>query len=565
MLESRVDSLRRNLLAVMPSQRDIVTIMNTTKTWWAIWFDKPTMNGAENNQSSMVDLCFSSLATRSPSFIGRALMLIVTSLQQLPLDFDYSLLSLHSSTPDLIDQYFSMVSSLVTSNDELIGNADGLECLTLQGLFFCNAGKPRRAFLSFRRALEAAQLMGLHRGVRLPDTEFVPSSAERLNNLWWTIYEADRFIPSILGLPYGIANKHCNLETKTLEGRNVSQEQIYLRKICVIKTDIIDRNQASKVPGYAATQEIDEKLERLARTMSPSWWDMSNPIWPKDSTSLARRFHRAMVQFWHHEVESLLHLPFMLLSATEPRYSYNKAICLKASRKMIDLYLALRENFTGGFVCKVTDFQVFIATVIILLGLLQATVKDAGDQQHADDGDWHVIDRVISFLGNPKANIDESVATQGLKVLQRLTSIGRDNGRCGGSLRLAIPYFGTISIARGSKYQDAKVTQVNGTRKNHGPVDADGWGQNQIQNSRFASPPLDNSNQHQQHYVDEFSPPGDSFNIEFASNSAIPPFGATNLDSVLEDNIIPLDDLAAYQTLPEFDQDIWENWDFSVE
>jgi len=77
------------------------------------------------------------------------------------------------------------VQAHVTSNDELVSSVDGLECLILQAVFHVNAGNPRRAWLSFRRALNIAQMIGIHRST---------STIEGGKNLWNQILHGDRYL-----------------------------------------------------------------------------------------------------------------------------------------------------------------------------------------------------------------------------------------------------------------------------------------------------------------------------------------------------------------------------------
>ena len=556
--ESQQDSVRRLLLNAMPSQKDILTIVAATETWWTIWFDKSETPNANFDVYSIMNLCFSNLATRSISFIGRALLLVSASLQQLSHDYDHNRLSLPLSPQDLIEQHSFMVSSLVTSNDELVGNADGLECLILQGLNFCNAGKPRRALLSFRRALDVAQLLGLHRGVWLNNKSTTAESLKRLNDVWWTIFEADRFIPLVLGLPYGIANKDCDLEVRNLEGSNISHEEVYIRKISIINADIIDRNQASKVPRYEATQEINGKLERLAKEMPQSWWEIPTTAWPTDSPSLARLYTRVMAQFWHYEIEALLHLPFMLRSATESCFNQDKSICLNAARKMVSHYFLLREQFAPGFVCKLTDFQVFTGAVILVLHLIGA-VSSKGDveQEWQNVQDWQIVDKMIMFLRDPKASIDNSVATQGLKILQTLAAIGRADKRYSGSLKLAIPYFGTIAIARGLKVQDATTVQASEQQPT--------WQSSSIGSEIRHMSPVSQAGvlNDEQQYQSRWQPLEDPYHIDFALNSVFP-VANENENLLPDDFTIPEDEMEAFESMFEFDQEVGQNWNFTM-
>ena len=50
--------------------------------------------------------------------------------------------------------------NLVCTNEELLGSTEGIECIVLEGLFQYSGGNMRRAWLAFRRALMAGQLMG---------------------------------------------------------------------------------------------------------------------------------------------------------------------------------------------------------------------------------------------------------------------------------------------------------------------------------------------------------------------------------------------------------------------
>jgi hypothetical protein len=108
----------------------------------------------------------------------------------LPLSFSTTELQLYPSVEARLDKYLSTVQALITSDDELVSTIDGLECLILQGLFHLNAGNPRRAWLTFRRALNICQLMGIHKknGSSIPGGE----------KMWYQIVQADRYLVSCM-------------------------------------------------------------------------------------------------------------------------------------------------------------------------------------------------------------------------------------------------------------------------------------------------------------------------------------------------------------------------------
>ena len=606
--ESQFRELRRSLMTMMPSPEDIKKILMATETCWAIWFDDYPDSGTEASRIALFRDRFSSFNTSHPSFIARALLLITTSIQQLPADFDYSEISLPFPPQELMEKQLSQTSAMVTSNDELVGTLEGLECLVLQGVCWSNAGKPRRAWLCFRRALDVAQIMGLHR-CRVPPKDLDAAMLTRLRHVWWIMFEADRSLAVILGLPYGIPNQHCDFAD--VEDEAITREEVFKRKLSIIAGDLIDRDQATKNPSFIATQEIDEKLERLARSMPDSWWETPSAPWPTDPRALGRQDSRLMAQFWHYQMESLLHLPFMLRSATDHRFEYNKSVCLKASREMIRRYICLREQTTtASFVCKIIDFQAFTSVIILILNLLGPQPASPSPcirySNHSNAQDWQVVDRVVSLLSDPSAAIDEAVATQGIKVIRTLSAIGRNLGphaSTSGAMKLAIPYFGTISIARGSKFYqhshptpppDSTVeTPPQQLRRPYSDQNLDYPAAvsripavpailSRTSPSSTPSNVADHIHIQNETPINNFMPANDqAFHIEFSPSCSLasaymPPLTASATAAAIDTNLndftnaqdfqlTPEDERIMMQTFYELNQNVGENWNISLE
>jgi hypothetical protein len=95
--------------------------------------------------------------------IANVLLCIAVSMQQLPSTLDFGSIQMCYSVKDSVEEYTSTVTSLVTSDDEIAASIEGLECLALLGKICLNAGKLRRAWLSLRRAMNMAEIIGLHR------------------------------------------------------------------------------------------------------------------------------------------------------------------------------------------------------------------------------------------------------------------------------------------------------------------------------------------------------------------------------------------------------------------
>jgi hypothetical protein len=189
---SKNDRLRQSLIELFPSQEDINLITKESNCWLIVYAmnqraESKGSFGGMRNCLMFSTFSLTELRKSQPIFIARSLLYIAVCLQQLPSDFDVSRLHLSPSIEARMDRYISTVQGLITSDDELVSSIEGLECLVLQGMYHINGGSPRRAWLTFRRALNVGQLMGIHRG---------PEVVEGGRDMWHQIVQGDRYLVS---------------------------------------------------------------------------------------------------------------------------------------------------------------------------------------------------------------------------------------------------------------------------------------------------------------------------------------------------------------------------------
>ncbi len=189
--------------------------------------------------------------------------------------------------------------------------------------------------------------------------------------------------------------------------------------------------------------------------MPQRWWDIPPHLLKEQGQETALNYDRAMAQIWFFQLQSLLHMPFMLRASTERRYDYNKFICLKSSREMLWRYLALRHAGYRSFCCKMVDFAALTATVTLFLDLLES--PSGSDQQQKDTDRGLIVDVLTSMEALSRGEKD-IVATQSVNVIRSLQAVDSPSGGNTGNLKLTIPYFGTINIARPSRPQLPKST-----------------------------------------------------------------------------------------------------------
>lgn len=168
-----------------------------------------------------------------------------------------------------IDKCLKIVDELVLSNDELTNNIDGIECLLMQSKHNSNNGRIKRSWMCFRRGLFFAQLLGFHRrSINLP-----PVETQRRSTVWKALYQGDRYMSLLLGLPYGASYRHCEMEPPEQAGA-----ERYVFRLANIMGDVIDRNLNPSADGnYMETVRIEGDMMELADSMPSEWWNGEFP------------------------------------------------------------------------------------------------------------------------------------------------------------------------------------------------------------------------------------------------------------------------------------------------
>ncbi|KAL9473849.1 hypothetical protein ACSS6W_008229 [Trichoderma asperelloides] len=449
-----------------------------------------------------------------------------------------------------------IVINNVTTNDELIGSMDGLECVMLEGLFHGNWGNLRREWMTTRRAMVLAQLMALHKGPENHQPLKVLDPTQRHifpAHLWFRIVSADRYVSMMLGLPQGSLDR--GMASEALLANDTPMGRLE-RLECIIASRILERNEsgASLTDSLAVTHQIDLELQRVAKVVPAKWWLV--PALTEAMADPEAMFYattRLMNQIFHYGMLIHLHLPYMLSfspAGSQPHngdgrgarasassaqsfgttYSgagqachhhhskaeYSKVTCVNASRDVLSRYIAYRSVNHVAFCCRSVDFFALTASMALLLAHLDnhsARARALAMEDTAVDGigvatggmDGVQLNYSADFLGHSRLsdrgmmeqvleNMDhvsqasaDVVSRKSAEVLRRLlemeseaaagtsdytatpddgTGTGMaeledecdslDPGRstatsveqCEGVLKMCIPYFGTIKIAK---------------------------------------------------------------------------------------------------------------------
>lgn len=241
----------------------------------------------------------------------------------------------------------------------------------------------------------------------------------------------------------------------------LSQEDHYHMHLYHISGLILARNQEDFTHSFSTTQRIGELLDSLAEQMPPTWWEIPTSI-PVDRTKEASSgFERVMCQIWHFELETLVHLPFMLRAATDRRYEHSHVSCLNASRNLIKRWISIRESQITLLFSNLLEFEAFTAATTLLLGLLgpQTNTNQAVLQERYED--IQLVETVIQNFEKLKQHgAGMSVDTQSISVIRTLQQFL--HGTLSGKLRLEIPFFGIIKIASSGAVQPLEGERILG-------------------------------------------------------------------------------------------------------
>lgn len=185
-----IEGLQQRLAAMLPCQEDVDFLSGMSHGWWLIQrhMMPHLLKQPEHDTESPFDVL--SASRSHPIVISRLLLCVAICIQQLPPKVD--LRRLHTTVPlrEMMENNITFITTMVTSDDEMTGSMEGVESLALQGIYQTNAGNLRRSWLTFRRAISVAQLMGLHR-VSTKTSQGVPDLEEaKRHYIWYQIMQA---------------------------------------------------------------------------------------------------------------------------------------------------------------------------------------------------------------------------------------------------------------------------------------------------------------------------------------------------------------------------------------
>ncbi|KAL8760861.1 MAG: hypothetical protein Q9184_002971 [Pyrenodesmia sp. 2 TL-2023] len=474
------DKHRRVLIALkslMPDIEDLALIIRTSRQSLRIWQDRtrlctPELNVGhdQDNFKRTLECIHRSIHSDNISVVAQTCASLALTMQQIPGTFDFSKLNLPAKPEALQDYYITAVETLMASDDGLASTTEGLSSLIIQTKYYVNLGKPRKGWLTIRRALNFAQMLGFHRqSYRGQDASTVSRKS-----IWLSIFQVERFLSLLLGYPSACIDAHYESLLSGEKDDGSLDPQRFAVRLSMITGQIINRNQDPNSMTVAVTMRIDQDLEETRKILSSDWW---NTV-PGPEVGVGEVFDTFLAKTFFHNVRMLLHLPFMLKSSADRRYEYSRIAALESAREMIDSYHCLRHPARPLIsVCNVIDFQVFTAAMLLIIDLLGISEIPTAANMENDSSDWDLIYRLMDDLQKAvkgeESRGNNGVSAQALTVLEDLVKARSHECQAPNeSYQAVIPYFGKIRIRWGKRFRPHRASSSSTATPNPLPSTA---------------------------------------------------------------------------------------------
>jgi len=435
----RVSQILKNAL---PSQEVLLDVLNANSEMWTKMTTMMVGSGTPKELTSIHAYAAYAMSNKgTPMDLAKILQFVAGK-----------------SSDDDIERLLNLIERLIIHDDEYMGTLSGVEVALHQCRLYSDIGQARRAWLTTRRALDFAQLMGLHRTrVNL-----------RQDILFWGIFQNDRFCSLLLGTPYGIPDVHCNLTFGGTDQLTVATNHGFLTRLAIFAGRVVERTHGNQEPSFSSLLTIDNDLTRFGNQMPPEFWTLE-PQAPKDN--YMEWLQKAVGQQLYHQTRLILHIPYMLKSVSNGGFEYSRDTCFSSARDIIDVFLIMRDE-CNSFVykAKFADFICFMALVTLIIGLVSANQQVQSDMEGAKANpqanpkqqveDWKRVDACIDTYRRISDQPFGKVARQSYRALQQLTKFRNCNAQKDeDGVKVVVPFFGTITLKFPIKERDAEKKQ----------------------------------------------------------------------------------------------------------
>ncbi|KAL5604305.1 uncharacterized protein BROUX77_004491 [Berkeleyomyces rouxiae] len=475
----KLDALRMKLLPLFLPQEDINRIFDNSSGVYFLMssvFPIKAIIGARI--PAVQDIKTVPPPTSHPLCMAKKLLQLAVIVQHLDSAIDPADLTVKKSLSTITEEWNSAISSLITNDDELLVNLEGLECLLLQCLYLANMGSLRKAWIVCRRAITFAQLMGLGQGVRFMvpsvDTETDPSWKPSPGYLWYRLNFFDRYTSLLLGL--ATATQDTSFASPGVLAELSPTERLE-RTLTIASARISERNTLRPHNAREVTMSIYKQIAAVAQANGAEWWKLPNLCGVSFTAQSLLPNLQIMVQMHFFGLMIILHLPYMMKGATVEHRAYSRCRCLCASREVLTRYCSMRCNAMSGMMCRHIDYTSLVGSMTLLLSYLDQnclldslpdkdvcefrskTVIDPAEQKKLD---WELVVNTHKILKDIAEKNNDKLTSEAAAIIEQLMPIiDPQTASTAGLCHISVPYLGTVTLRTRKTPDDADTCEQN--------------------------------------------------------------------------------------------------------
>lgn len=403
-----------------------------------------------------------------PVILARQMLIFAITLQS---PCGENIHSLSQPQDVLMCRLVAAVTTSVTTKEDMYRTVEGVLCIILEAVYEVNCGNLRKAWVAYRRAMTAAQLIGLQRSP-LPRLKRIdPGLDIDPAFIWFRIVYMDRYLSLLLGLPQGTTDKSMGIEQNLWNEPPLGK---FERHLTVVASRILERNESAfgttSTDSFAVTQSIDSDLLKVAREMPSSFWQLPNfHNLRVGSPETLLEIVRLGAQVYYYSILIQLYLPFMMHgNASHANHAYAKINCVNASREIMTRFISHRTFNPESSCSRPVDFFALLAAMTLLLAHLDTHQQATNFNAHQRFSDRAMLEQVLERMDIINKRGADAMAMKSAELIRYLLDIEADAAagslythaleendedfqgieRSENELRLHIPYLGTVKITR---------------------------------------------------------------------------------------------------------------------
>ncbi|EME47654.1 hypothetical protein DOTSEDRAFT_21418 [Dothistroma septosporum NZE10] len=462
---------KAKLSRLVPNKDDVLVVSNYAEPWMRLYkalFPSDSNIGTKDHFMSRYDTALTE--GYHPVHLARFLLVFAITARQVPLHEQSLKLPGWKDVTAYVHDVSQTVESTIVSNDELASTVEGLDTIVMYLRLQLGVGNIRSLWLSLRRTIAIAELIGLPRAwyrsrndgpdhALSPQTDYSEAENRRKQKvaLWEAICSTDRLASMMFNLPAATStHRFPRRQITTPAGEILVQP--YMFQLAGIGMGVQELDE-----GYTLGRNDDEMFEKVLtierqlrslKAETPKQW------WRETDENLSADL---LIQFWHYYLTARMHLHAAMSEDDHDQYAYSRTACREAAESMARRYPTVRRLLpTGFFIYRIVDMQVFTAASFLCLSYMKQSRQGAPvlDESNGLVFVEQIVATMDSVAGQPGSEFVEE-ASSAIRSLLALIRDPHGLSSDSRSLTLRIPLLGKIRIGRKQAPQAPQVPRAN--------------------------------------------------------------------------------------------------------